>query len=192
MESRRHVVSQMLRLVDDQHRQLLGLLRQPGDLDTDGAVGGGAGALGGQPHLPGDGLVHVEHVAGGQRDIVAAVLPRMQSSLDPMQRKTILERWFPNDRAATNLEPGKVGVRHSIRRAVYDGERVNNHLVARLPDWLRPSRSFRCADSFLTGPASPAVVHYDGCHRSRAEALIPERRLTHRISDTHRPFCSFD
>ena len=61
-----------MRLVDDQDGQQFGLLNEAGDLGADGAVGGGAGALGGQAELPGDGLVHVEDVAGGEGDVVDA------------------------------------------------------------------------------------------------------------------------
>ena len=43
-----YVVAQELRLVDDQDGQQFGLLNEAGDLGADGAVGGGAGALGGQ------------------------------------------------------------------------------------------------------------------------------------------------
>ena len=60
------IVAQVLGFVDDEHGELLGLAHPSGDLGTDGAVGGGARAFGGQPQFPGDGLVHVEHVAGGQ------------------------------------------------------------------------------------------------------------------------------
>ena len=49
-----------------------------GDLGADGTVGGGAGAFGGQAEFPGDGLVHVEHVAGGEGDIVDAVQTGME------------------------------------------------------------------------------------------------------------------
>ena len=62
------VVAQVLRLVDDEHGELLGLAHQTGDFAADGAVGGGARALGGQAELPGDGFVHVEDVAGGVRE----------------------------------------------------------------------------------------------------------------------------
>ena len=62
------VVAQVLGLVDDKDRQLPGLLNEAGDLVADGAAGGGAGALLGEAEFPRDRLVHVEHVAGGQRD----------------------------------------------------------------------------------------------------------------------------
>ena len=65
-----HVVSEMVGFVDDEHGQLLGFDGESGNLGSDGVVGGGAGALDGQSEFPGDGLVHVEHVAGGQRDVV--------------------------------------------------------------------------------------------------------------------------
>ena len=42
------VIAQVLCLVDDEHRQLLGFGDESGDLVADGAVGGGAGAFGGQ------------------------------------------------------------------------------------------------------------------------------------------------
>ena len=44
----------MLGFVDDEHGELLGLAHQTGDFGADGAVGGGARALGGQAELPGD------------------------------------------------------------------------------------------------------------------------------------------
>ena len=69
-------------LVDDQDGQLPGLLDEPRDLVADGAVGGGAGALLGEAELPGDGLVHVEHVAGGRRDVVDAVQAGMEAGGD--------------------------------------------------------------------------------------------------------------
>ena len=69
-------------LVDDQDGELPGLLDEPRDLVADGAVGGGAGALLGQAELPGDGLVHVEHVAGGQRHVVDAVQAGMEAGGD--------------------------------------------------------------------------------------------------------------
>ena len=72
------VIAQVLGLVDDEHGELLGLAHQSGGLGLDGAVGGGTRALGGQPQLPGDGLVHVEDVAGGQRDVADAVQAGMQ------------------------------------------------------------------------------------------------------------------
>ena len=67
------VVAQVLRLVDDEHGELLGLAHQARDLGSDGAVGGGARAFGRQAELPGDGFVHVEHVTGGQGDVADAV-----------------------------------------------------------------------------------------------------------------------
>ena len=76
------VVAQVLRLVDDEHGELLGLAHQSGDFGADGAVGGGARALGGQAELPGDGFVHVEHVAGGQGDVADAVQAGMQGGGD--------------------------------------------------------------------------------------------------------------
>ena len=49
-----HVGAQELRLVDDEHRQQLGLLDLAGDLGADGAVGGGAGTFGREAEFPGD------------------------------------------------------------------------------------------------------------------------------------------
>ena len=72
----------MLRLVDDEHGELLGLARQSGGLGLDGAIGGGTRALGGQPQLPGDGLVHVEDVAGGQGDVSHPIQCGMQCGGD--------------------------------------------------------------------------------------------------------------
>ena len=60
------VVAEVLGLVDDQHRQLLGLLGQARELGANGAVGGGTRAFGRQAKLPGDDLVGVEDAAGGQ------------------------------------------------------------------------------------------------------------------------------
>ena len=61
---------------------MLGLQGQAGDLGADGAVGGGAVALDGQAQLPGDGLVHVHDVAGGQRHVEQAVQARVQAGGD--------------------------------------------------------------------------------------------------------------
>ena len=72
------VVAQVLCLVDDEDGELVGLAHQSGDFGADGAVGGGARAFGGQPQLPGDGLVHVEDVAGGERDVADAVQAGME------------------------------------------------------------------------------------------------------------------
>ena len=72
----------MLRLVDDEHGELLGLAHQARDLGSDGAVGGGARAFGRQAELPGDGFVHVEHVTGGQGDVADAVQAGMQGGGD--------------------------------------------------------------------------------------------------------------
>jgi hypothetical protein len=46
---------------------------------VDGAVGGGAIALHRQAELPGNGLVHIEHVAGGKGHVEQAVEPRVQA-----------------------------------------------------------------------------------------------------------------
>ena len=67
------VVSQMVGLVDDEDGQLPGLLCEAGDLGPDRVMGRGAGPLDGEAELPGDGLVDVEHVAGGERDVVDTV-----------------------------------------------------------------------------------------------------------------------
>ena len=72
------VVAQVLGFVDDEHGELLGLAHQSGDFFADGAVGGGARALGGKPQLPGDGFVHIEDVAGGQRDVAHPIQCGMQ------------------------------------------------------------------------------------------------------------------
>ena len=42
----------MLGLVDDEYGELLGLAHQSGDFFADGAIGGGARALGGQAEFP--------------------------------------------------------------------------------------------------------------------------------------------
>ena len=76
------VVTQVLGLVDDEHGELLGLVDEAGDLGADGAVGGGARAFGGQAELPGDGLVHVEDIAGGEGDVVDTVLAGVQGGGD--------------------------------------------------------------------------------------------------------------
>ena len=76
------VVAQVLRLVDDEHGERLGLAHQSGDLGADGAVGGGARALGGKSQLPGDGLVHVEDVSGGEADVAHPIQARMQGGGD--------------------------------------------------------------------------------------------------------------
>ena len=67
------IVAQVVRLVDDEDGQLSGLLCKAGDFDTDGVMGRGTGALAAEAELPGDGLVHVEHVAGAQGDVVHAI-----------------------------------------------------------------------------------------------------------------------
>ena len=69
----------MMGLVDDQHRQLFGFRHQTGDLVADGLACGGAGALDGQAEFPCDLLVDVEHVAGGQRDVVDAIETGVES-----------------------------------------------------------------------------------------------------------------
>ena len=76
------VVAQVLGLVDDEDRQLLGLLDETGDLVADRAVGGGAGALLGEAEFPCDRLVHVEDVAGGQGDVVDAVQSGVEAGGD--------------------------------------------------------------------------------------------------------------
>ena len=76
------VIAQVVRFVDDEDGELLGLAHQAGDFGADGAVGGGARTLGGKTELPGDGLVHVEHVAGGEGDVAQAVQARMQHGGD--------------------------------------------------------------------------------------------------------------
>ena len=52
------------------------------DLGIYGAVGGGAGAFGGQSELPSDGFVHVEHVAGGQGDVAHPIQAGMEGCGD--------------------------------------------------------------------------------------------------------------
>ena len=60
------VVAQVVGLVDDEDGQLLGLLGEAGDLGPDRVVCRGAGSLDGEPDLPCDRFVHVEHVACGE------------------------------------------------------------------------------------------------------------------------------
>ena len=76
------VVSEVVCLVDDEHGELLGFGDQAGDLVADGAIGVGSRAFGGQAEFPGDGHVHVEHAAGGERDVVDAMQSRVQSGGD--------------------------------------------------------------------------------------------------------------
>ena len=73
-----HLVAQMMGLIDDEDRALLGLQAQAGDLGADGAEGGGAVALHRQSQLPTDALVHVHHVAGRERDVEHPIQSRMQ------------------------------------------------------------------------------------------------------------------
>ena len=83
LRSSSDVVAQVLGFIDDEDGELFGLgSDETGDFCADGAVGGGARAFGGQPHLPTDRLVHVEHVAGGERDVVDAVLAGMERGGD--------------------------------------------------------------------------------------------------------------
>jgi hypothetical protein len=63
----------VLGLVHDEDRPHLRLDAEPGHLGANDAVGGGAAPLGGQAQLPGDGLVHVGHVAGGERHVEDSV-----------------------------------------------------------------------------------------------------------------------
>jgi len=72
----------MVRFVDDEHRALLGFQGEPGDLSADDAEGAGAVALGGQSQFPGDGLVHVHHVAGRQGHVEDAVEAGVESRGD--------------------------------------------------------------------------------------------------------------
>ena len=76
------VVAQVLGLVDDEHGELFGLAHQSGDFCADGAIGSGARAFGGQAEFPGDGLVHVEDVAGGQGDVAHPIQAGMQGGGD--------------------------------------------------------------------------------------------------------------
>ena len=76
------VIAQVLRLVDDEHGELLGLAHQSGNFCADGAVGGGARAFGGQSQFPGDRFVHVEDVAGSQGDVAHAIQSGMQGGGD--------------------------------------------------------------------------------------------------------------
>jgi len=48
----------------------------------DGTEGARAVSLDGQAQLPGDGLVHVEHVAGGEVDVEEAVQARVQGACE--------------------------------------------------------------------------------------------------------------
>ena len=64
--------------VDEEDGQLSGLLREVGDFDSDGMIGRGAGALDAEAESPDDGRVHVEHVAGGQGDVVHAIQAGME------------------------------------------------------------------------------------------------------------------
>lgn len=72
----------MLRFVDDQHRPLLGFEAQAGHFAADGAVEGGPAPLRLQSQLPGDALVEVHRVAGGERDIEDPVRAGVQRSSD--------------------------------------------------------------------------------------------------------------
>ena len=69
-------------LVDDEHGELLRLGEEAANLVADGAVGRGPGALLGEAEFASDGLVHVEDVAGGQRDVAVAAQAGMQSGGD--------------------------------------------------------------------------------------------------------------
>ena len=77
-----HVVAQVVRLVDDEHGELLALADEARKLGADLAVGGGAGAHGGEAELPGDRLVGVEHGSGRKRHVIDAVQAGMQGGGD--------------------------------------------------------------------------------------------------------------
>src|SRR5450759_1938026 len=68
-----HVGPQIVGLVDDEDGPAASLGTQASDLVLDLAVERRPTALGGQAHLPGDGLVQIHQVAGGQRDVDDAV-----------------------------------------------------------------------------------------------------------------------
>ena len=77
-----HVVAQMVGLVDDEHGELLGLADEAGDFGADLAVGGGAGAHGGEAEFPGESLVHVQDGSGRKGDIEDRIEAGMQGGGD--------------------------------------------------------------------------------------------------------------
>ena len=76
------LVAQVMGLINDEHRALAGLQGQAADLAADGTEGRGAVALDGQPQLPANGFVHVQHIAGGQGHIEDSIESRMQAGGD--------------------------------------------------------------------------------------------------------------
>ncbi len=68
----------MVRLVDDEQRVDARVVAKPGDFGADLPVERGAAALDGQAQLPGDGLVQVHDVAGGQGHVQDPPQPRVQ------------------------------------------------------------------------------------------------------------------
>ena len=61
------VGAEMMRFVDDEDGADARIGAEPGDLALDLPIERGAGAFDGEAHLPGDGLVEVHDVAGGER-----------------------------------------------------------------------------------------------------------------------------
>ena len=73
------VVAQVVGLVEDQDRQFLLLRHLAGDLGPDPLVGLEAGARGLETEGGGDGVVGVEHAAGGQGDVAGPVEAAMEA-----------------------------------------------------------------------------------------------------------------
>ena len=65
--------AQVVRFVDDEDRADAGVGAQARDLGLDLAIEGRAGALDTEPHLPGNGLEEVHHVARGEGDVDDAI-----------------------------------------------------------------------------------------------------------------------
>jgi hypothetical protein len=76
------VVSEVVRLIDDEHGLLFGFDDEPGDLGADGARCAGPVALCVQAELPGDALVHIHDVAGRQGDVEQAIEAGVQCGGD--------------------------------------------------------------------------------------------------------------
>ena len=74
--------AEVVGFVDDQYRSAAGFKAKTGNLILDLAIEGSAVTLGRKAHLPGDGLVEVHHIAGGQGDVDDAIQAGVEASDD--------------------------------------------------------------------------------------------------------------
>ncbi len=79
--------AQVVRFVDDEDGPGARIGAEAGDLAFDLAIEGRAGALDGEAHLPGDGLVEVHDVAGGERDVEDAIEAGVELGEDAASRR---------------------------------------------------------------------------------------------------------